>query len=420
MADDTSRKDQELPEEDDSFKFDSDADGADDSGLGNLPPLSDFDSEAGGIDDQIDSGGLPPIDDINIETPAPTGGNIKPPPPGFEDKEEGDEAAHSDPFAASPMDSGLDTPEPGEATGFQDLAADSDFSPETPEIGPGPDSDVETPLFDSAFGPAEGGFASDVETPAPTQAMETPMFGDTPSELAGAQPDTPAFDDGAFGPAASDQGFDAGTPIPDFSPDTGVPDKTPEKPAPKKKRKAKAKGGGVGILVSILLVLISIAVGVFAGPWVADRVAFIPSPAQNKIEMANNEVTKLKSELDRIRANIPADGKPALSRDEIQKLIDQKEQLTGQIEQLSARERDALAKVKEAETARDSIEEDVRLITEQYIDVQEQLEALQDELTIVRARQQGHPGGSRTPDGSRRRPRRSGRPPHGQQGNAAT
>ncbi len=67
-----------------------------DSGLGNLPPLSDFESSAGGggfdsglpplsaIDpssdkDRISIGGLPPISDIPVETPIPTGGAIRPP-----------------------------------------------------------------------------------------------------------------------------------------------------------------------------------------------------------------------------------------------------------------------------------------------------------------------------------------------------
>ena len=120
-----------------------------DSGLGNLPPLSDFDSKPGVASDSglpplsdfdtgtSDHGGLPPISDIDIQTPEPTGGYVRPAPPGFDS---GKKPPAEEKFSST--------------TGFQDLAADSDFSPETPEIGPGPgpDVNVDTPMFDSAFG----------------------------------------------------------------------------------------------------------------------------------------------------------------------------------------------------------------------------------------------------------------------------
>jgi hypothetical protein len=145
-----------------------------DSGLGNLPPLSDFDSHAGAA---FESDGLPPlgnfgsggargltpsdddlsaISDLDVETPGTPG----------------------DLYSSG---GGVNTPSsPTPSTGFQDLAADSDFSPETPEIGPGPDSNLDTPMFDSAFGGGsqfDRNMRASLDTPAPTQAMETPMFG---------------------------------------------------------------------------------------------------------------------------------------------------------------------------------------------------------------------------------------------------
>ena len=102
---------------------------------------------------------FPPISDIPVETPIPGGGSPVVDTPAFE---------------TPTSDTGLDTPS---GAGFQDLAADSDFTPETPEVAPpGPDSDIDTPMFDSAFG---GGtdFSDAADTSAPTQAMETPMFG---------------------------------------------------------------------------------------------------------------------------------------------------------------------------------------------------------------------------------------------------
>ena len=182
--------------------------GADDSGLGNLPPLSDFDSGSGldpdaelpplGNFETRDSGmsGLPPLGEIPIETPNPSGGNIRPAPPGFEGSASGIPS-----FG-------------GRGTGFQDLAADSDFSPETPDIGPGPDTSLDTPIFDSAFGPSDSSFTFTpaTPTPAPTQAMETPVFGEQDFGGGGG---------GVIGGFTAPTGGASGTPVPDFGPDTG-------------------------------------------------------------------------------------------------------------------------------------------------------------------------------------------------------
>ncbi|HQE84016.1 MAG TPA: hypothetical protein PLM14_13525, partial [Candidatus Hydrogenedentes bacterium] len=207
MADDKPKNGKGVPQEEEGAgkgRFESD------SGLGNLPPLSDFESTADTSDtnlpplDGTDSGGdldkgtpsgLPPISDIPVETPVPSGRG-QAGPPDFESP-----SAFDTPTSAS--DSALDTPQP--ETAFQDLAADSDFTPETPELGPGPDTDMETPLFDSAFGSPETPHGIP-DTGAPTQAMETPMFGADEEEL--------GFDEGAFTPGAG-SGFGSPTPAPD-------------------------------------------------------------------------------------------------------------------------------------------------------------------------------------------------------------
>jgi len=172
MADDKPKNGKGVPQEEEGAgkgRFESD------SGLGNLPPLSDFESTADTSDtnlpplDGTDSGGdldkgtpsgLPPISDIPVETPVPSGRG-QAGPPDFESP-----SAFDTPTSAS--DSALDAPQP--ETAFQDLAADSDFTPETPELGPGPDTDMETPLFDSAFGSPETPHGIP-DTGAPTQAM---------------------------------------------------------------------------------------------------------------------------------------------------------------------------------------------------------------------------------------------------------
>jgi hypothetical protein len=262
-----------------------------DSGLGNLPPLSDFESSSGGgfdsglpplsaIDpssdkDRISIGGLPPISDIPVETPVPTGGAVKP----------GASAGYgSTPVFGTPTsDAGLDTPS---GSGFQDLSADSDFTPETPEVAPpGPESDIDTPLFDSAFGGGSAAFSA-ANTSAPTQAMATPMFG----------ADTGGFDADAFAPGTSSRGFE-GTPIPDFGPDTTAPTamtpppmgQVPVAPPPK-------KGGKAGLLVAAITLIVGLVGGAFIGP----RVSML-NPATQELASAQNEIATLKRTIESMR-----------------------------------------------------------------------------------------------------------------------
>src|SRR5690606_11078016 len=137
----------------------------------------------------------------------------------------------------------------------------SDFSPETPEIRPGPDSDLETPMFDSAFGPG-GSFDRTPDTSAPTQAMETPMFGERSS----------GFDPDAFG-----SGTRRGTHLPDYSPDTGIPSRTPPAPRMATPPVAARDSGGGDPGTAIVVGLIALLIGLAAGAWfLADKVPVFP------------------------------------------------------------------------------------------------------------------------------------------------
>src|SRR5690349_2816653 len=157
----------------------SSSSGKDEGGLHSLPPLSEFDSASDGAGGQSDSdlppldtpgdpddegfSGLPPIVDIKVDTPAVRPSDLDTPTPGKRTPAKrtpsrrtpagpGSAKTVATPSPAgfkTPSDSDLASPSDG-GFGFQDFAADSDFSPETPEIGPGPDSDIETPMFDSA------------------------------------------------------------------------------------------------------------------------------------------------------------------------------------------------------------------------------------------------------------------------------
>jgi len=161
MADDMPQNDKGQPEEEEQqpkqedFGALTEGEGEDDT-AGNLPPLSSLDSSAdSGFDSDMSlpplgsldfessaedsSGGLPPVEELSVQEPTPTGGAIKPPPPGFEAARRG-EGPETEPAT------------PAAESGFQDLSADSHFPEVSSEISPGPDSDMETPMFDSAFG----------------------------------------------------------------------------------------------------------------------------------------------------------------------------------------------------------------------------------------------------------------------------
>ena len=270
---------------------------SDESSLGNLPPLSDFESSDGGnfdsnlpplsgIDSDSDKGaadsgggsmgGLPPISDIPVETPLPESGGLDTPTT---------PASPATPAFDTPTSQHADTPT--DTSGFQDLTADSDFTPETPEVAPpGPESDIETPMFDSAFGADSSAFSGAADTSAPTQAMETPMFGANPQAPAAGVGDQ-GFDADAFG-----ANMDQGTPAPDFSPDTVPPGATPA-------TMNDADGGGKrsrgGVLAIAGAAVVSLILGVVAGPFVANALTFLPNPATSQIEEKDTEIASLQS-----------------------------------------------------------------------------------------------------------------------------
>ena len=401
MADDKPRKGNGIPEEEEGAgggRFESD------SGLGNLPPLSDFESAADTSDtnlpplDARDSGGdmiedsgvpsgLPPISDIPVETPihSPKGPSG---PPDFESP-----SAFDTPMSA--LDASLDTPQP--ETAFQDLAADSDFTPETPELGPGPDSDMETPLFDSAFGTPETphGISG---TGAPTRAMQTPMFG--------ADEDM-GFDEGAFTPG-SDRGFTSSTPAPDFgteSPETaGVaappPQFAPQPQMPPPMAAAPARGGGgISTLAAILLALVVGAIGLAAGyflwPTLQPRIGLSTNPLQEQYTRWENEVPGLQqkaSQLAEIQTQLDQIGgikDPNELVAEIKRLTDEKAGLDKQVadaQQQAQSAQEQLAKVQQdLATTEKNLEDKL----DAYAEADSDYEELLNQISIVRARDNG-------------------------------
>ncbi len=312
----------------------------DDSGFGNLPPLSDFDSADGG--DDSGEGGLPPIVDIKVDTPAVRPSDLDTP--------------ESNPAVETPG-GGFDTPAPG-GLGFQDFSADSDFSPETPDLGPSPDSDIETPMFDSAFGGNTDDFSTPGGTPAPTQAMETPMFesGGSPAGGSGI-----GFDNDAFGAPTPDTG---GTPIPDFSPDTGVNAQPPTG--------GYAGGGGGGggtskglvAAVAIIMLIIGAAVGGYLSPNL--NLGFIPNDPRDEA------ITEMNTKL------AEKDGVIKGLRDEIGKGL-----TPAQVEQLKKDFAELTANIDESNATLELVNSDLAQKTQELADAKATLEQRNDAIATA-------------------------------------
>lgn len=378
MADDKEKKDDESKQDEESKAQEGE------SGLGNLPPLSDFDSGSGFSSDSglpplssfeshtSDSdagGGLPPLSDIDVETPSPTGGNIRATPPG--------------------TSSG-----PSASAGFQDANADSDFSPETPEIGPGPDSDANTSAgFDSAFG-GGGGFDQSVDTPAPTQAMGTPMFGGTEGPQPGGgrdqgfDPNAFGGDFGAFGGGQGGFGDTGGTPAPNFEPDTGMGGGAMSGP-PSEAPQGGGGGGRMNALVLVAAVVIALLGGVVGGQFLTPYLTFLPNPMTAEIDRLQGDVTRLQAENRRLTAAGMDETPTQISPEERDRLI---EEVATTREQLNALQLEA----DEVQVRLSASQEDLRLIdediaerSEEFVTLQEQFEDLRNETSIVQAQQRG-------------------------------
>jgi len=366
MADEE-KKDSQNPEEN-----------KEQSGLGNLPPLSDFDSQAdsdgglpplGGFDsDGGDLGGLPPISDLQVEEPTPAGGNIKPAPPGFESAN----AAFS-----SGGDAAVDTPAGG--GGFQNLAADSDFSPETPEIGPGPDSDVNTPMFDSAFG-GDQGFDAAVDTPAPTQAMETPMFGGDESPADG------GFDAGAFG-----GGSVGGTPPPDFSADTGMQDFGMAAGAGAAAAPPPARRGGVGVVGVLVMLIIGAIIGLVVGPLVANKTGVYPeaiNPYITELSQRDSDISELRADVASKQRQLDEYIKSGPAGD-LTLTPEQRRQLGEDIAKLKTELTGIQEDYKTTQANLTRVQGELDRANEDFVQLTEDYDALTNQLALTQARHDG-------------------------------
>ncbi len=389
MADEPTNE--ESNQDEDDFGALTDGDDDDSFGTGSLPPLSDFDS--GGdegeddadlppldtpdsVEDEGPISGLPPIVDIRVDTPAVRPSDLDTPTPSKPDEPETPAPAGFD----TPNDA-LDSPEPA-GLGFQDFAADSDFSPETPEIGPGPDSDIETPMFDSAFGGDADDFSTGgTGTSAPTQAMETPLFGSQPEV---------GFDDDAFGLPTPDVGADSGTPVPDFSPDTGGGVTTDAGiPAAPMAQPPKKRNRLVGMLVSLLLIVVGVAIGIVAFQVFAlPSVPYLPDRAANALEEKDLEIDKRDVDIAQLQrqvddlTRVSDSGRPAPSPEELDKLLREIRAADTQLENKQA-------ELSDLDNSLELVRADIEEKSSDFVEAQEALDDLNNEFNLTQAQYEG-------------------------------
>lgn len=425
-----------------------------DSGLGNLPPLSDFDSgEKSDIDSKLpplsafdsdslkkteDSskepfeGSLPPISELDVVIPEPTGGNIKGP---FSDLD-----THSTPggipgvLQTPPQTPATPPPSAPRRTSFQDLAADSDFSPETPEIGPGPvslESGLETPVADSAFGGTSKGGVFDIKTDqvgigptptitsAPTQIMESPFFGgpqspspsfgepQSPSPMfGGAQ--TPSPD---FGPADSGLGIGAPpggglgtdifgspgvvgveTPIPEFTAPTGpgvtppiAPTTATQAPVEQPPAEGKPRRKITQVLILPVLIIVGFVIGLIASPFLATYLP-LPNPHAEEIARLEQQLKNKDNEIRQLRSLPPG---TTISEEDVRRLQSELEDVNNRIKNARQELENLNNQINEKTTNLRAIEADIAAKNEQFVTAQEAYENLLNETEIVKARQTG-------------------------------
>jgi len=349
---------------------------------GGLPPLSSFESDTAGSDENKSMGGLPPIKDIGLETPEPAGGNIKIPPAGFDPNE-----FNVGQGGGEPLGNETDETKPD----FQNLGGDSDFSSGTSDFNLASDSNIDTPMFDSAFGSVDS--AQPLDASGPGQDQAAPVFGGEDVQFDGGGEAPIAFDDSAFD-AAEDfvaAGTPAGTPASDFAPDLGSPLDTPTAGLPPMDGKpAKAKGGGsMNKLVVAGIAVAALIIGIVMGNVLSNTLTFIPNPLRTAVSEKDTEISLLESRIKRYQEKATTSDAPLVTQEELDAMLTQKEELGKAIEALTAQQTETQTKLDGAKSQLAQVETDLNSKTEEYVDIQDAFEDLENQTAIVQARQMG-------------------------------
>jgi hypothetical protein len=377
----------------------------DDAGLGNLPPLSDFDSQGRG--DSGDS--LPPLGDFESQQ----GGEIA--SPLQEDKEfspqtpdigSGNVYGGDDDIGLPAFDTGAfsstapdDDDQVMSAGGFQDLAADSDFSPETPDIGPGPDSALDTPIFDSAFGGEDSGFGGidsgygGARTGAATQAMESPMFDDFGGESDFATPELAATPVPSFTPDTGfgndDDDFAAGAPVGGGARAGAMPMTPAMAGQGASSQKTAVKKGGANWLVVMVFVVVAFFIGVVNSPFLADYMSFLPNPARDEATKLTAENQRLNQQIQEITRSTTGSETPSMTPEQLDELIKNVNQKQSELDNVVAQLDSTRATLDSQMSELNGVERELRERNDEIISAREFLEELRNETAIVQARQRG-------------------------------
>ncbi|HNR36021.1 MAG TPA: hypothetical protein PKO36_12630, partial [Candidatus Hydrogenedentes bacterium] len=191
------------------------------------------------------------------------------------------------------------------------------------------------------------------------------------------------------------------TPAPDFTPTgmegagMGTADlggaRAPEIPPPPKPVKGKEKKGiGVNaILVAVLVGVVGLLVGIFMGGQVSTKLSFIPNPLREPLAAKEAEVVKLNDTIKKMQAQAAPGTSPAVTPEKINELLDQQKKLTDSINELAAKEKDAQDALAKTAAELDQVRMDLETKNEEFVKAQEAFEELQNQTSIVQARQLG-------------------------------
>lgn len=342
----------------------------DDEGLGNLPPLSDLDSQ-GTYDSDLD---LPPLGGFESQDTSVGGGApdlLGQTPSG---------APFTSDFDASAFNLAGDSGPGGHPSGpliggFQDLAADSDFHPETPDIGSGPDATLDTPIWDdSAF----GGSGGDLFTPGVSENVTQA----TPA---------PAFDD--FGDAGSFGDF-GGTPMPEMAGGTGMDDfgAVPVGAGAPSVSGAQPKARqGAGALLVIFIGLVSLGVGMIASQPLSTYLTFVPgNPLVMEMQTKDATIANLNRQINTLQQLQATPDRPAdISPERVAELQNEILVRTQELDAVKGQLDSTRATLSSEQAELTSVERELRERNDEVIAAREFLEELRSETAIVQARQRG-------------------------------
>ena len=157
----------------------------------------------------------------------------------------------------------------------------------------------------------------------------------------------------------------------------------------RKKKKRVRTGGGPGMLVTVGIALVAAIVGIALGPILAASfLTFLPNPKANEVEDLQTQLAEKQKTIDKFTQGAKTQGEQ-ISQEEINKLIEKRDQLNAEIETLAARQSQDSAAYQKLLDDLAAINQDIEDKNQEYIAAQEEYEVLVNEMQIVQARHVG-------------------------------